>query len=168
MPKRSTKKAKPAASRRASWKGNLTFGLVSFEVEAFNALNREESDIRFHQLHAKCHRRIRYQKVCPTHGELTNDEIVSGYEVTKGHYVEIDPDELDELRTPSERALRIDGFVAPDAIDPLYYDGHRQLSQAGRKVDRGEVQGPQSRRPERRGGSTGDDQPDGSAQTQLG
>jgi DNA end-binding protein Ku len=123
MPKRSTKKAKPAARRRASWKGSLSFGLVSFEVEAFNALNREESDIRFNQLHAKCHQRIRYQKVCPTHGELTNDEIVSGYEVTKGHYVEIDPDELDELRTPSERALRIDGFVAPDAIDPLYYDG---------------------------------------------
>lgn len=123
MPKKGTKKTRSAGTHRSSWKGALSFGLVSFQVEAFNALNRDASDIHFHQLHAKCHRRIQYRKVCPTHGELSPDEIVSGYEVSKGNYVEIDPDELDDLRTPSERALTLDAFIAPDSIDPLYYDG---------------------------------------------
>lgn len=108
---------------RASWKGNLTFGLVSFPVQAFNALNREQSDVHFHQLHASCHRRIKYQKVCPVHGEISNEEIVSGYEYRKGKYVEIDSEELDALRTVRERSLTIDSFVEPDAIDPLYLDG---------------------------------------------
>lgn len=108
---------------RASWRGNLTFGLVSFPVQAINAINREGSDIHFHQLHAPCHNRIHYAKVCPLHGEVPNEEIVSGYEHKKGKYIEVDPEELEALRTQSERALSIDAFVSPDAIDPLYFDG---------------------------------------------
>src|SRR5205085_6416958 len=62
----------------------------------------QASDIHFHQLHATCHRRVHYEKVCPVHGRVTNDEIVSGYEYRKGQYVEIEPAELDALRTRSE------------------------------------------------------------------
>lgn len=88
-----------------------------------NALITEKSDIHFHQLHAKCHSRIRHQKVCPVHGEVTNDEIISGYEYKKGKYVEIEPEELDALRSERERSLTIDAFLEPDTIDPLYFDG---------------------------------------------
>jgi len=101
----------------------LTFGLVSFPVQAVNALNRQHSDIHFHQLRASCHRRIHYQKVCPVHGEVSNDEIVSGYEHPKGKYIEIEPEELDAIRTKEERALKIDAFVSPTTIDPIYFDG---------------------------------------------
>lgn len=123
-----TRKSKRASKskrskHRASWKGNLTFGLVSFPVQAFNAFNREQSDIHFHQLHASCHRRIKYQKVCPVHGEVANDEIVSGYEYAKGKYVEIEPEELDALGTQAERSLTIDTFIEPETIDPIYLDG---------------------------------------------
>lgn len=126
MAKRTGKRVRSkrtTAKRRSSWKGNITFGLVSFEAEAFNALDREGSDLHFHQLHAECHNRIHYQKVCPVHGEVSNDEIVSGYEYKKGKYIEIDSDELTALRTKKERALTVDAFVPPDAIDPLYFDG---------------------------------------------
>src|SRR5688572_17016436 len=123
MAKRKPTRKKGRPKQRASWKGQLAFGLVSFPVQAFNALNRTESDIHFHQLHAACHRRIKYEKVCPVHGEISNDEIVSGYEYKKGKYVEIDPEELDALRTEAERALTIDAFVSEDAIDLLYFDG---------------------------------------------
>jgi DNA end-binding protein Ku len=108
---------------KTSWRGQLTFGLISFPVQAMNALNREGSDIHFHQLHATCHSRIHYQKVCPVHGEVSSDEIVSGYEYKKGKYVEIEPEELDALRTERERSLTIDAFLQPDEIDPLYFDG---------------------------------------------
>src|SRR5204862_2841179 len=117
------KNAKRPLKHRASWKGNLSFGLVSFPVQAFNALDPEQSDIHFHKLHATCHRRIHYEKVCPIHGRVSNDEIVSGYEYAKGKYVEIEPQELDALRTETERSLTIDAFVEPDAIDPIYFDG---------------------------------------------
>jgi DNA end-binding protein Ku len=123
MAKRKRTKRKGRPKQRASWKGQLAFGLVSFPVQAFNALNRAESDIHFHQLHAACHRRIQYQKVCPVHGEISNDEIVSGYEFGKGRFIEVEPEELDALRTQAERALTIDTFVDPDVIDPLYLDG---------------------------------------------
>ena len=123
MPTRKSKRAPKRSKHRASWKGNLTFGLVSFPVQAFNAFNREQSDIHFHQLHTTCHRRIHYQKVCPIHGEVPNDEIVSGYEYAKGKYVEIEPEELDALGTMRERSLTIDTFVEPETIDPIYLDG---------------------------------------------
>jgi DNA end-binding protein Ku len=123
MAKKKSHAAKKHSKLRASWRGHLSFGLVSFPVQAVNALNRQHSDIHFHQLHAPCHRRIHYEKVCPLHGEVSNDEIVSGYEYRKGKYVEIEPEELDAVRTKKERALTIDAFVAPAAIDPLYFDG---------------------------------------------
>jgi len=122
------RKKKPASSTSAArtrfgWKGNVSFGLVTFAVEAFNALDRSEGDIHFNQLHEKCHSRIRYQKVCPVHGPVESDEIVSGYEHRKGKYIEIDPEELSALRTERERALTIDAFVSPETVDPLYFDG---------------------------------------------
>jgi DNA end-binding protein Ku len=119
--KKSAKKKQ--SKQRASWRGNLSFGLVSFPVQAFNARDREHGDIHFHQLHAECHRRVRYEKVCPIHGTLTSDEIVSGYEYRPGKYVEFDSEELDALRTEAERSLVIDAFVEPDTIDPIYFDG---------------------------------------------
>ena len=61
---------------RPSWKGFLRLSLVSIPVQAINATQSGDGDLHFHQLHAKCHNRIRYQKVCPVHGEVANDEIV--------------------------------------------------------------------------------------------
>lgn len=120
---KSKKKRARGSGYRASWKGQLTFGMVSFSVEAFNALDRKESDIHFHQVHATCHKRIRYAKVCPEHGEISKEEIVSAYEVKKGKYVEMDASDLESLRTQNERTLNIDAFVSPETIDPLYFDG---------------------------------------------
>jgi DNA end-binding protein Ku len=108
---------------RASWKGRLVIDLVSFKVEAFNAISADEGEVHFHQLHAPCHSRIRYQKTCPIHGEIDNDEIVLGYEYSRNKYVEVDPDELDAMRTDRERALTLDTFVDPQDLDPLWFDG---------------------------------------------
>jgi DNA end-binding protein Ku len=108
---------------RASWKGEMQLGLFRFHVEAINAHSRSGSDIHFHQLHAECHSRIQYEKVCPIHGEVTQEEIVLGYEYGRGKYVEIDPDELDAMRTKQERALRIEEFIELNQLDPIYFDG---------------------------------------------
>ena len=117
------KKSKPRSKFRASWRGQLRFGLVSFEVQAINAEIKEQPEVHFHLLHAPDHKRIHYAKICPEHGEVPNDEIVEGYEYAKGRYVEFSKEELDAVRTEQEKSLTIDAFVGPGAIDPMYFDG---------------------------------------------
>jgi DNA end-binding protein Ku len=107
---------------RSSWKGHLKLSLVSVPVQAFTANNTSE-DIRLNQLHKTCHERVRYKKVCPEHGELKNDEIESAYEYAKGQYVVIDPEEIAKLRPQSDRSIRLEGFVPPEAIDAIYLSG---------------------------------------------
>src|SRR5262245_59972591 len=90
FPNRRTEAVMPA---RPSWEGFLTFNLISIPVKAYNAAMSGGGKIGFHLLHAKCGERIRYKKVCPVHGEVANDEIVSGYEYAKGEYVTVEAGE---------------------------------------------------------------------------
>ena len=108
---------------RSSWKGFLQLSLVSIPVKAFTATASGGGEIRLNQLHNECKSRIKYQKTCPTHGEIPADEIVKGYEFAKDQYVVIDEAELDNLRTESDKASSIDTFVAPDEIDGVYFSG---------------------------------------------
>jgi DNA end-binding protein Ku len=110
------------APARTSWKGFLKLSLVSVPVKAFTA-NDSGGEVHLNQLHKDCNSRVKYQKVCPEHGELASDQIVSGYEYGKDQYVVIDPDEVDKLRTKSDRSISIDGFIPFDAVDPIYHAG---------------------------------------------
>jgi DNA end-binding protein Ku len=111
-----------AAPSRTSWKGFLKLSLISVPVKAFTA-NDSAGEIHLNQLHKDCNSRVKYVKVCPEHGELKSEAIVSGYEHQKDQYVVVDPDELDKLRTKTDRAVSIDGFIPADAIDATYYAG---------------------------------------------
>jgi DNA end-binding protein Ku len=108
---------------RSSWEGFLKLSFISVPVRAYNVAVSGHGDIHFHQIHAKCGSRIRYAKMCPVHGEVTKDEIVSGYEQEKGHYVLVKPEELNKLRTESDKAINIDAFIHPDALSPIYDSG---------------------------------------------
>lgn len=108
---------------RPVWSGYIRLSLVSVPVKAFSAEEPEERDLAFHQLHKKCHSRIRYKKVCPLHGEVTQQEIISAYEYGKGKYVELDDDDLDRGKKPRDRGMAIENFIAPSVIDPLMFEG---------------------------------------------
>jgi DNA end-binding protein Ku len=101
----------------------LRFNLISIPVKGYNAASAGAGKIGFHLLHSTCHSRIRYKKVCPIHGEVSNDEIVSGYEAAKGQYVTVEKDERSALKAEDEKTIGIDVFVPPDAIDPIYFSG---------------------------------------------
>jgi hypothetical protein len=75
-----TKKSrgKSRAKFRASWRGQLRFGLVSFEVQAVNAEIKENAEVHFHLLHSPDKERIHFAKMCPKHGAVPNNEIVEG------------------------------------------------------------------------------------------
>lgn len=107
---------------RSSWKGYLKLSLVAVPVKAYNATS-EGSGIHLNQLHVECHSRIRYQKTCPVHGEVTQDEIVSGYEFADGQYVVVDTDELKKLRAGSDKSIEIEKFIDAKELDSVYEAG---------------------------------------------
>lgn len=101
-----------------AWKGFFKIGLVTFPVKAHTAA-APEATIKLHQLHEPCKNRIRYQKVCPVHGEVPHNEIVTGYEYGKDEYVIIDREEL-ARRSGGDKAIAVDAFVKAGAIDDIY------------------------------------------------
>lgn len=107
---------------RSAWKGYLKLSLVSVPVKAYTATNSSDT-IHLNQLHASCHQRIRYKKVCPEHGEVTGDEIVSGYEYAKDQYAVIDTGELEKLRPEGDKAISIDQFIDAEQLDARYQTG---------------------------------------------
>jgi DNA end-binding protein Ku len=105
---------------RTMWKGAISFGLVSIPVKVFPAT--EEKSVRFNQLHAKDHGRIKYQRVCSKDGEeVPYQEIVRGYEYEKDRYVVLEEEELDSVPVESSRTIDIDQFVDITEIDPIYF-----------------------------------------------
>src|SRR5437667_6860512 len=112
-----------AMAARSSWKGFLKLSLVSVPVKAYTATSGGGGEIHLNQLHAECNSRINYKKTCPVHGEVASDQIVSGFEHSKGQYVIVDTDELEKLRTEDDKASSIDTFVPAGTLDPIYSTG---------------------------------------------
>ena len=105
---------------RAYWKGYLKLSLVSCPIAVFPATSEREK-ISFHQLNKKTGNRIKYRKVdAETGDEIASDEIIKGYEVGKGEYLELDPEELEAIAIESKRVIDIDEFVPKEEIDELY------------------------------------------------
>src|SRR4051812_25165742 len=105
---------------RANWKGYLRLSLVSCPVALYPATTESEK-IRFHQINRKTGHRIRYRKVDDETGhEGDADDIIKGYEVAKGRYLEVTPEELEAVEIESTRTIDIERFVPRDEIDDLY------------------------------------------------
>ena len=103
------------------WSGAISFGLVNVPVKLYSAVSRKT--VRFNQLNAETGNRIQQKRVDPETGEeVSYDQIVKGYELTKDRYVVITPDELDALDPEKTRTVDIEDFVDLDEIDPVYYD----------------------------------------------
>jgi DNA end-binding protein Ku len=105
---------------RAYWKGYLKLSLVSCPISLFPATSGREK-ISFHQLNKNTGNRIKYRKVDAATGEeVESADIVKGYEVSKGEYIELEPEELEAIALDSKRSIEIDEFVPRAEIDELY------------------------------------------------
>ena len=105
---------------RAYWKGYLKLSLVSCPISLFPATSEREK-ISFHQLNKETGNRIRYRKVdFETGDEVEQADIIKGYEVTKGEYIELDPEELEAVAIESKRTIEIEEFVPKAEIDEIY------------------------------------------------
>ncbi|HET7816041.1 MAG TPA: Ku protein [Sphingomicrobium sp.] len=106
---------------RPIWRGQIRLGLVSIPVELYSA-TKSGAQIQFHQVHEPTGKRIKYEKVVPGVGPVDRDEIVKGYEVSKGHYVLLDPEEIESVKLESRKTLDLVQFVDLADIDPMYFD----------------------------------------------
>ncbi len=106
---------------RPIWRGQIRLALVSIPVELFPA-TKSGASIQFHQVHEPTGKRIKYEKVVPGVGPVDRDEIVKGYEVSKGHYVLLDPEEIESVKLESRKTVDLVEFVDMRDIDPMYYD----------------------------------------------
>src|SRR3954468_1119626 len=111
---------------RSIWSGAISFGLVNVPVKLYTAVRKK--DVRFHQLHEKDGVRIQQKRVCPEEDkEVPYEEIAKGYEVSKGQYVMIEPEELESLDPEATHTIDIEDFVHLDNIDPLFFDSSYYL-----------------------------------------
>lgn len=106
---------------RAYWQGQIRLALVSIPVEIYPAV-RSGAAISFRQIHEPTGKPIRYEKVVAGVGPVDSEEILKGYEVSKGNYVLLEDEEIEAVRIESRQTLDLVQFVDADAIDVLYYE----------------------------------------------
>jgi DNA end-binding protein Ku len=140
---------------RPYWSGQFQISLVSFGIQLFSA-TEAKSEIRFHQLDRRTGERVRHQNVSGEDDPLDKDQIVKGYEYSKGEYVMIEPEEIENLRIASRQSLDVAQFVDRDQIALEYFEKPyfvvpenpsqaeafavvRKAMQSGRKVALGKI-----------------------------
>jgi DNA end-binding protein Ku len=106
---------------RPMWTGAISFGLVTIPVKLYNAVSKKS--ISFNQLNAETGNRIRYRKIdAGTEDEVPDEQIIKGFEISKGRYVHVDPDELEPFLPQANRAIELEEFVDLADIDPVFFD----------------------------------------------
>ena len=106
---------------RGIWKGTLGFGLVSIGVELFSAESQTGLDLSM--LDARDNSPIGYRKYNKRTGEdIEGGEVVKGYEISKGRYVILSPEDLKAANPRSAGTIDILGFVHQGDIELAYFD----------------------------------------------
>ena len=103
------------------WKGYISFGLVSVPVRLYAAARGEH--VSFNQIHEPCGGRIKQQIFCPQCDRVVErNELTKGYEVEKGVFVTVTPDELKALEAASTDVMEIQQFVQLAEVDPIFFE----------------------------------------------
>jgi DNA end-binding protein Ku len=106
---------------RPIWKGAISFGMVTIPVKLYSAT--EQRDVRFRLLHRDDGAPIEEKRFCTRDGkEVAWEDLVRGYEVAKGEYVILDPEEIEAAKPESSTNIDIGDFVEATEIDPVYFE----------------------------------------------
>lgn len=106
---------------RAIWSGSISFGLVNVPVKLHSAT--QQKDVHFNQFQRGTGERIRQKRVAEGTGEEVDyDDIVKGYEIAKGRYVMVEPEELESVDPETSRTIDIEDFIDFTEIDPIHFE----------------------------------------------
>ena len=118
---------------RTNWNGSISFGLVNIPIGLVLATEAKAkaSDVSFKTLHRECGTPIRMKRWCPTHDrEVPAEELVKGWEVSKGKFVPIEDADLESIQMESSQAIEIERFVRLEEVDPIFFDRTYYLAPA--------------------------------------
>ena len=125
---------------RTTWNGSISFGLVNILVglAPATASSARQSDVQFRLLHRDCLTSIKQKRWCPVHDvEVGPDQLVKGWEVSKGEFVAIDDAEIEAIEEhDTSRAIGITRFIPLGEVDPMYYDRSYFLIPSGAEAQR--------------------------------
>ncbi|MDX6508643.1 MAG: end-binding protein Ku, partial [Gaiellaceae bacterium] len=120
---------------RTIWNGSISFGLVSIPIGL--ALATQRSDIAFRTLHRECGTPIKQKRYCPFHErDVEADELVKGWEVTKGEFVIVEEADLESVALQRSHSIEIIRFVELAQVDPVYFDRTYYLAPASAEAQR--------------------------------
>ncbi len=106
---------------RAIWTGAISFGMVTIPVKLYTAT--ESKDVRLRLLHKEDGAPIEEKRFCTEDGkEVAWEDLVRGYEISKGEYVILEPEEIDAAKPESSTTIDIGDFVEAAEIDPVYFE----------------------------------------------
>jgi DNA end-binding protein Ku len=107
---------------RAYWKGYLKLSLVSCPIALYPAASSAER-VSFNRINKKTGNRLKQQLVDSETGEPVDKEDVGrGYEIAKGQYIQVEDEEIENIRIESTHTIDIDSFVPRAEIDDRYLD----------------------------------------------
>jgi DNA end-binding protein Ku len=120
---------------RTIWKGSISFGLVNIPIGL--AVATQRSDIAFRTLHRECGTPIKQKRWCPVHDrEVNADELVKGWEFSKGQYVMVEEGDLEGIALQRSHSIEIVRFVELNEVDPIYFDRTYYLAPADVEAQR--------------------------------
>jgi DNA end-binding protein Ku len=115
-------------SARPFWSGTLSFGLVSVPVNLFPATRSSRLALR---MLGPSGTPVVRRYYCPEENvDLEADDLVRGYELEDGSYVEVTDEELAAVDPKKSRDIDLRLFVPEAEIDPLLFDRPYVLTSA--------------------------------------
>jgi DNA end-binding protein Ku len=112
---------------RPTARGVLSFGLVAIPVEIHTAIH--EANVSFNLFHEKCGSRIRNRNLCPVCNVVVErTDLVRGYELNKGKYVQVTEAELDALEAEANSNIELKEFIPIAKVDPVYFEDAHYLA----------------------------------------
>jgi len=120
---------------RTIWNGSISFGPVNIPIGLAVATQRK--DVAFRTLHRECKTPIQQKRYCPFHErEVERDELVKGWEVSKGEYVIVEEEDLEAVALQRSNSIEILRFVELSEVDPVYFDRTYYLAPASAEAQR--------------------------------
>jgi DNA end-binding protein Ku len=119
---------------RSIWNGTITFGLVAVPIKVHSAT--ESKTVHFREVHAKDAARIEHRRICPKDDQAVDyEDIVKGYELSRGKWVELTDDEIAAAAGPLSKQIEVDHFVPAEEIDPDFYERTYHLGAGDKAKD---------------------------------
>lgn len=109
---------------KSVWRGSISFGLISIDVELFSAIHKR-SGVNFDLLHEKCQTPLNYKRWCQhCDKEVAWEDTVKGLKMEDNSYFLVTPENRARLKEEKTATLALIGGINAANFDELYFDEH--------------------------------------------